>query len=571
MNKLNTDERVKFVEINTDAFTNFLPNDDRFQEQWHHNNINSQAAWDITRGNSNTIIAVLDTGLQQGHAELSGARFLTGFDFVNNDNDPSDGDSHGTYVTGLIAATADNGFSGAGIAHNATILPVKVLNDTGSGSFFGIAQGIVYATEQGADVINMSLGGSGPVQAVDEALMMARNNNVIIIASAGNDGPETADMNYPGSSPYTISVAATNINNHRAFFSATGSAVDVAAPGNQVLTVGYQRGDNDLDFFGGTSAAAPIVSAVAGLAKSLDPELTHDEFLEILAMTSQDQVSFPDEDTPGRDDSFGWGVIDAQAALSLINPGYPILPARIEAQDFTANFDSTPSDLGDSVCDTGDADSQATDDLGGICNIGFTTAGEWLEYNVFVEKAGTFDLNLRLSSRRGGNISLEIDGVEVEEIHANTGNWRQYENHVVTTSLSRGNHRIRVNFIDGGINFNFIEAELLGITLPALIQAQDFNDSFDTTVGDRGDDVCDTGDTGSQATNDQNGICNIGWTEAGEWVEFNVFAEEQANYFINLRLASSPGADVSIDVDGSEVARVIVDSSGWQRCAHDSC
>ena len=565
INSLESDARVEYVEENMSSGRGtFIPNDTFIDDQWHHATVNSESAWGISRGSNDVLIAVLDSGLQLGNKDLSGARFLSGFDFVNNDNNTDDDLSHGTYVTGLIAANADNDFSGAGIDHKATILPVKVLNENNSGTTFDLVQGINYAVTQGADVINMSLGGYPNSSSLSDILSTARANGTILIASAGNGGIADADNHYPGSSPHTISVGSTDINNNRAFSSSTGVSLDVVAPGSGVSTTSYFDDDGTLDFFNGTSAAAPIVSGVAGLAKALDPDLTQDEFLDLLILTSRDQVGFSNEDTPGRDDFFGWGLIDAQAVLERVNPGFPEVPTRIEAQAFTANFDTTPSDFGDNVCDTGDTDSQATVDLGGVCNIGWTAAGEWLEYDIFVDQPGLYDINLRLASRPGGNVLLEIDGVEVEQVSVNTGDWQQFENHIISTELSHGAHKVRVNFIDGGVNFNFLDIQLVGVAVPAIIEAEDFLANFDTTLGNRGNAVCRTGDVDAQLTSDDSGLCNIGWTDAGEWLEYGVLVDQPGMYFINLRLASGPGGDVSIDVDDIEVERVSVEGNGWQ-------
>jgi len=252
INTLESDVRTKYVEKNaTTGKGAFLPNDTFYQNQWHHGLINSEAAWDINRGSSDVVVAVLDSGLQVGNTDVSGPRFLSGFDFVNNDSDTDDDQSHGTYVTGLIAANADNGYSGAGVDHFTTILPVKVLNADNRGSTFDLVQGINYAVSQGADVINMSLGGFPNANSLNEALLMARASGAIVIASAGNDGIGSADTHYPGASPHTISVGATDISNRRAFFSATGSTLHVVAPGSGVRTVGYPNDDGLLDFLTG--------------------------------------------------------------------------------------------------------------------------------------------------------------------------------------------------------------------------------------------------------------------------------------------------------------------------------
>ena len=565
INLLESDTRTEYVEKNLSSGQGaFLPNDEFFEDQWHHATIDSERAWDITRGSSDVIIAVLDSGLQRENVDFSGARFLSGFDFVNNDDNPDDDLGHGTYVTGLIAANANNGVSGVGVDHNARILPVKVINEDNFGTTFDLVQGISYAVSQNVDVINMSLGGYPNANSLNDALSLARQNNIIMIASAGNGGIGDADEHYPGASPLTISVGSTDINNNRAFSSSTGQALDVVAPGSVLRTTSYNDDDGMLDFFNGTSAAAPLVSGVASLARSLDTDISQQEFLEILTLTSQDQVGSSSEDTFGRDDFFGWGLINARAALEKVNPNLPVAPTRIQAQDFTENFDSTPNNLGDDSCSTGSADSQATSDLNGVCNIAWTTSGEWLEYNFFVEQAGIYDISLRLASLISGTVSADIDGTEIRRLEVSTGGWQNYSDHAFSTQLSRGAHTIRVNFIDGNVNFNFFDLKLIGIAVPAKIAAENFQANFDTTPGNIGDSVCDTGNTDSQLTSDDTGLCNIAWTTPGEWLEYDVLVENPGTYFINLRLASLVGGDISLEVNGNEVDRVSVNTDNWQ-------
>ncbi len=456
--KLELDSRTQYVEINVNTGQGaFVPSDEFFQDQWHHYTINSQRAWNISRGSSDTTIAVLDSGLQLGNTEVSGTRFLTGFDFVNNDNAPDDDHGHGTYVTGLIAANADNSYSGTGVDHLASILPVKVLSDENRGTTFDLVQGINYAVEQGADVINMSLVGYPNASSLSDALLMARAKDVILISSAGNGGLGNADISFPGASPHTISVGATTIENRRAFFSGTGAALSVVAPGSAVKTTGYPIDDGRLDFFNGTSAAAPIVTGVAALARALDPNLTHDQFLNLLTLSSRDQVGISTEDIVGRDDFFGWGLLDAAALLDKITPSFTTVPARIEAEAFTASFDTTSGDIGDSLCNTGDVDSRVTNDNNGVCSIVAATAGEWLEYRITADQVGTYSLSFRLASSSGGRVSVEVDGTEVGRISVNDNGPEDYADYSVSAQLSKGTHTLRINFIDDGLNFNYLD------------------------------------------------------------------------------------------------------------------
>ncbi|UCE85872.1 MAG: S8 family serine peptidase [Deltaproteobacteria bacterium] len=343
------DPRVEYAEPNPAIRGGLHLCDDRsFELQWSLHNtgqwidgragftdadVDAVEGWEITRGSSSTVVAVLDTGIDSDHPEFQG-RILPGYDFVNRDADPEDDEGHGTLVTGIIAANADNGFSVAGIDHAARILPVKVLNANNVGSFFALARGIVYAANAGADVINMSIVSDwGSTRLLEDALRYARERGSILVACAGNGGLGDANRSAPGSSPWTISVGATTNRDERAVFSATGAALDVVAPGESVVTLRFGTDEDLVTLFSGCSAATPVVSGIAALLRSVDPLLTHAEILDILAATAQDRVGSPREDTPGRDDFFGYGRVNMNRALreiALVDVRLDIKPGDAE-------------------------------------------------------------------------------------------------------------------------------------------------------------------------------------------------------------------------------------------------
>jgi thermitase len=320
--------RVKYAEPNyIGKGGDFFPTDTFFFEQWHLHNlgyfgipdadIDAVEGWQITRGDASVTVAVLDSGIDFNHPEFAG-RVLPGFDVVDDDNDPTFDHPHGVWVTGIIAANADNLSSVAGVDHFAQILPVKVLNSRNRGSTMDLAQGLVFAANQGADVINMSLIDYPPAgQTLSNALQFARDAGSILIACAGNFGIDDADFSAPGKSPLTISVGATNSFDFRADFSGTGSALDVVAPGVDVVTVDPFFYGDSLNFFSGCSAATPVVAGIASLLLSINPLLTHDQVLGILTQTADDLVGLPFEDTPGRDDFMGHGRVNMNQSLIL--------------------------------------------------------------------------------------------------------------------------------------------------------------------------------------------------------------------------------------------------------------
>jgi subtilisin family serine protease len=317
---------IEFAHPNYLGEGGFVPDDTHFGAQWHHENtgqlggtpgadIESAPAWDITRGDSSVVVAVLDTGIDSDHPEFAG-RLLPGFDFHNNDSDPEGDHPHGTWVTGILAANADNAFGVAGVDHSCSILPVKILGRGGAGSTFNLIRGLNFAA--GADVINMSLINFRRNAGLVAALQNAQNAGSVLIACAGNAGIGDADVSFPGSSPLTISVGASDPNDWRASFSGTGSALDVVAPGVAVGPAHWNSAMDTLRYISGCSAATPIVAGIAALLLSVDPTLSHTDIKEILTTTAEDRVGPPHEDTPGRDDFFGHGRVNLLNALSAL-------------------------------------------------------------------------------------------------------------------------------------------------------------------------------------------------------------------------------------------------------------
>lgn len=276
--------------------------DPRVTEQWHHALIHTSEAWRTTQG-AGTVIAVVDTGVDCDLGELA-AQCLAGFDFANEDVDPSDDHGHGTDVATLAAAAARNGQDGAGVAPGARILPVKVMGANGYGSYAAIAAGIVWAVDEGARVVNLSLGGYYDSATLRAAVAYARDHDVVVVAAAGND--DVGMPTYPAAYPGVIGVAATDRTDAHWQPSNHGLHVDVAAPGAGVATT-TQRGWGTAS---GTSQATPIVSAIAALVLSQDLGRTPAEVEERIVAGAVDLGE------PGWDPLFGHGRVDAAAAVS---------------------------------------------------------------------------------------------------------------------------------------------------------------------------------------------------------------------------------------------------------------
>ncbi len=240
------------------------PNDPLWSKEWFARKVRAPLAWDTTVGAGAPVIAVLDTGVQASHPDLTG-RVLQGRDFVNNDNNAADDMGHGTMVAGVAAGAGMNSRGVAGICWRCKILPVKVANSNGNVRWSNVAAGITWAANHGADVINMSFGGLNGSSSVANAVAYARNHGVVVVAAAGNEG--TSQRFYPAAYPGVLSVAATTSTDGLYSFSTRGAWVKLAAPG---CTWTSQRGSK-WGSFCGTSAAAPIVAGTAGLVFAAFP------------------------------------------------------------------------------------------------------------------------------------------------------------------------------------------------------------------------------------------------------------------------------------------------------------
>ncbi|MBD1383405.1 peptidase S8 [Metabacillus arenae] len=280
-----------------------LSNDIQYPYQWPLNNKSQDGGTtgaDIkyepmknlldNRKLDHTLIAVVDTGVDSTLADLKdNVRTDLGRNFVARNNNAMDDQGHGTHVAGIIAAENDNGYSMTGLNPNAQIIPVKVLDSTGAGDTEQIALGIKHAVDKGAKVINLSLGGQYS-RVIEYALKYAASKNVTVAAASGNDG--AAELGYPASSRYVISVGASNKLDVVAEFSNYGKGLDIVAPGSDIPSL---LPDGNVTYMSGTSMAAPYVSAAAGILISQDPNLKPKEVEKVLGETADD-ISFESVD-----------------------------------------------------------------------------------------------------------------------------------------------------------------------------------------------------------------------------------------------------------------------------------
>ncbi|GCD20485.1 hypothetical protein CTKZ_20470 [Cellulomonas algicola] len=285
-------------------------NDPLLSYTWPYLDLTRQPrAWEATRGQG-VVIAVLDSGVAGAHEDLAG-RVLTGRDFVDASGANTDPNGHGTMVAGTAAAIGNNGKGTVGVAYGATILPVRVLDAAGNSTDSRVASGIAYAVQEGADVINLSLGGPGTSQVLFDAIDAAVNAGVVVVAAAGNEGDQVRQ--YPAAYAPQIkgllSVSGTDYAGALAGWSTWGDTVSIAAPGHDVVGPRAQGG---YSIGSGTSFAAPAVSGAAALVLAREPALSPDLVEQRLVSTARDAGP------RGYDPYYGAGVLDVAAAVTAV-------------------------------------------------------------------------------------------------------------------------------------------------------------------------------------------------------------------------------------------------------------
>jgi subtilisin family serine protease len=315
---LRRDPDIEFAERDFIAEATFAPNDPYVVagNEWHLARIQSEPAWNFTAGRSDTVVAVLDSGVNAVHPDLAG-QLLRGYDFVNNDADPADDFGHGTAVAGTVAAAGNNGAGVAGVAFGCRVLPVKIVDASGFATYSCMAQGIRYAVDQGARVINLSVAGDAPSLLLQQAVDYAWNHNVVIVASAGNNADDLP--RYPAACDHVLGVSATAADDSLARFSSYGNHVTLSAPGDGIWTT--QRDPaNPYGAWRGTSFSSPIVAAVSALIASENPALANSRIVSILKQTADDLGN------GGYDPLFGYGRVNALRALSAASSEPGALP-----------------------------------------------------------------------------------------------------------------------------------------------------------------------------------------------------------------------------------------------------
>ncbi|KZL92441.1 S8 family peptidase [Clostridium magnum] len=285
--------------------------------EWDLQSVEADKAWSFVNQVRQVKVAVIDTGVDYTHPALKGKIDTSnGYNFVNNTTDAMDDNGHGTHLSGIITTNTTVSSSSTttgllGIVGNldVKIIPVKVLDSSGSGDSDIIAKGIKWAADKGADVINLSLGMKGTIPEIDYAIQYATDKGTLVVVAAGNDNVDCSNYS-PASNSNVYTVSALSKNDRKASYSNYGTKVEVSAPGDNILST---VPNGKYAYMSGTSMAAPIVSAVAAMIKAENPNLTPSEIKQILDQSAKDLG------TTGRDIYYGFGKVNAYNAVKLVS------------------------------------------------------------------------------------------------------------------------------------------------------------------------------------------------------------------------------------------------------------
>ncbi|WP_017211458.1 S8 family peptidase [Clostridium beijerinckii] len=289
--------------------TNKAVNDPGYKYEWDISYTEADKAWPLIKQKREINVAVLDTGVDYTHPDLKNRVLKSkGYNFVDNNSDTMDDNGHGTHVSGIIAANANDNIGIAGIdgTLDVKIIPIKVLDSNGEGDINDIVKGIKYAADNGADIINLSFGANEKSKLIAEAISYAKSKGVFVVAAAGNDNEDSDNISPAGDGAFTV--AAMSYNYKKASFSDYGNCIKVSAPGVEILSTvpgSYEAWD-------GTSMAAPVATGIAAMVKAEDPNLSPSQIEDVLDSTAKDIMS------KGKDKQSGYGLIDAYNAIKKV-------------------------------------------------------------------------------------------------------------------------------------------------------------------------------------------------------------------------------------------------------------
>ena len=303
----------RYAEPRMQFHADFVPDDPYQGLQWSLEKIEAYSAWNVTRGDPQVLVAIVDTGVDYSHPDLARNYVALGHDWVNDDADPMDDNGHGTHCAGIVAAGLDNGIGTAGVAQ-IKFFTEKGLDQYGTGWSDDLANAITHAVDQGAKIISCSWGGYENSELIHDAIRYAHEAGVLVIASAGNDAWDRE--NYPAAYEEVVAVTATDRSDNPASFTNFGDWVELSAPGYLIFST---VPDSAYGYMSGTSMSGPCVAGVAALVWSQFPDLTRDQVGEQLFKTSDDLGN------PGFDVCYGYGRVNARKAVEQALPSTDLL------------------------------------------------------------------------------------------------------------------------------------------------------------------------------------------------------------------------------------------------------
>jgi subtilisin family serine protease len=315
LGQLRKADSVEEAELNGVGKGAMTPDDPEFPAQWHHAMIQSTTAWDMVTGSTNLLIAVIDSGISPDNDDLDYSLISNHWDYVEDDAAPQDEYGHGTHVAGIIAAQTDNTTLVSGLAWNCRLLNCRVLDENNNGLYSDWAAAIEDAADLGADVLNLSLGGTDVSAVLSNACTYAYGLDCFLsVAMMNHDGPVVA---YPAAYPTVCAVGGTDEADTRAtggwWGSNYGPHIDIVAPGNNIPSTLWEGTAS----WSGTSMATPMVSALAALILEIRPDFSNMVVQAFIQATADDEVGDPAEDTEGFDEFMGWGRIRFDEAVRI--------------------------------------------------------------------------------------------------------------------------------------------------------------------------------------------------------------------------------------------------------------
>lgn len=450
-------ESVIYAEKNRKIRLSQVPNDPGFTLQKYLPASNIVNAWDISRGSPSVIVAVVDTGVDYLHEDLRNQMWTSaygsfGYDFVNGDTDPMDDNGHGTEVSGIIAAQSGNGIGIAGAA-NIKIMAVKAVPASGEGDVLDLARGIIYAADNGARVVNVSLGLAEDSQTLSDAIDHARQKNSLVVAATGNLYRSFIDN--PARDPNVVGVGAIDDNGIRAAYSNYGDGISLVAPGNGIYSStwntsnsinGYQAGN-------GTSFATPQVTGTAALLISKDPSLTSDQVKKRFISSARKLSAM---NGAGYSIEYGYGKLDAYAALT-----YDKIPPTITVSIYNGNSanytikGTIADDINSSVSYPSTPDSNI-----GLIRYQVDGNGNWVTLNSSPTQLANLNVALPNLGPGDHNILLEANDTSGNKTNVNL-NTRD----ALTTPASNNISDYKYSFVSQSSYINTAPGQVTNVTL----------------------------------------------------------------------------------------------------------